>query len=144
MYLSETVFYMKYFSKFIIMYYVYIYKSFNIPLSSKIDNIYMYMPIILKSMSLYAISSQPLWFTVGDIICLCVAFSAFNQAVNFCSYQAPPPPPTNLHTQTYLHSTLSRPPPHTCHTHLHPTPAQQTLNTQTTLREIIRCVVQGH
>lgn len=60
-------------------------------MSSKIDNIYMYMPIILKSMSLYAISSQPLWFTVGDIICLCVAFSAFNQAVNFCSYQAPPP-----------------------------------------------------
>lgn len=93
-------------------------------MSSKIDNIYMYMPIILKSMSLYAISSQPLWFTVGDIICLCVAFSAFNQAVNFCSYQAPPP--------------------YTCHTHLHPTPAQQTLNTQTTLREIIRCVVQGH
>lgn len=110
-------------------------------MSSKIDNIYMYMPIILKSMSLYAISSQPLWFTVGDIICLCVAFSAFNQAVNFCSYQ---PPPANLHTQTYLHSTLSRPPPYTCHTHLHPTPAQQTLTTQTTLREIIRCVVQGH
>lgn len=107
-------------------------------MSSKIGNIYM--PIILKSMSLYAISSQPLWFTAGDIICLCVAFSVFNQAVNLCSYQAPPP---NLHTQTYLHLTLSRPPPHT-HTHLHPTPAQQTLNTQTTLREIIRCVVQEH
>lgn len=90
-------------------------------MSSKIGNIYM--PIILKSMSLYAISSQPLWFTAGDIICLCVAFSVFNQAVNLCSYQAPPP---NLHTQTYLHLTLSRPPPHT-HTHLHPTPAQANL-----------------
>lgn len=110
-------------------------------MSSKIDNIYMYMPIIFKSMSLYAISSQPLWFTVGDIICLCVAFSAFNQAVNFCSYQAPPPPLIYTHRHTCIQP--SPVPLHT-HTHLHPTLAQQTLNTQTTLREIIRCVVQGH
>lgn len=95
-------------------------------MSSKIDNIYMYMPIILKSMSLYAISSQPLWFTVGDIICLCVAFSAFNQAVNFCSYQAPPPPPliyTHRHTciqpsPVPLHTLVT----HTCIQHLHSKP----------------------
>lgn len=109
-------------------------------MSSKIDNIYMYMPIILKSMSLYAISSQPLWFTAGDIICLCVAFSVFNQAVNLCSYQ-PPPPLIYIHRHTCIQP--SPVPLHT-HTHLHPTLAQQTLNTQTTYREIIRCVVQGH
>lgn len=109
-------------------------------MSSKIDNIYMYMPIILKSMSLYAISSQLLWFTVGDIICLCVAFSVFNQAVNLCSYQAPPPLKFT-HTDILAFNPLPSP---STHTHLHPTPAQQTLNTQTTLREIIRCVVQGH
>lgn len=109
-------------------------------MSSKIGNIYM--PIILKSMSLYAISSQPLWFTAGDIICLCVAFSVFNQAVNLCSYQAPPPLKFT-HTDILAFNPLPSPSTHT-HTHLHPTPAQQTLNTQTTYREIIRCVVQGH
>lgn len=92
-------------------------------MSSKIDNIYMYMPIILKSMSLYAISSQPLWFTVGDIICLCVAFSAFNQAVNFCSYQAPPLIYTHRHTciqpsPVPLHTLVT----HTCIQHLHSKP----------------------
>lgn len=83
-------------------------------MSSKIDNIYMYMPIILKSMSLYAISSQPLWFTVGDIICLCVAFSAFNQAVNFCSYQAPPHLFT--HTDILAFNPLPSPSIHLSHT----------------------------
>lgn len=92
-------------------------------MSSKIDNIYMYMPIILKSLSLYAISSQPLWFTAGDIICLCVAFSVFNQAVNLCSYQ--PPPPIYIHRHTCiqpspvpLHTLVT----HTCIQHLHSKP----------------------
>lgn len=88
-------------------------------MSSKIGNIYM--PIILKSMSLYAISSQPLWFTAGDIICLCVAFSVFNQAVNLCSYQPPPlliyihrhtciqPSPVPLHTHTCIQHLQSKP-----------------------------------
>lgn len=85
-------------------------------MSSKIGNIYM--PIILKSMSLYAISSQPLWFTAGDIICLCVAFSVFNQAVNLCSYQAPPPKFT--HTDILAFNPLPSP---STHTH---TPASNT------------------
>lgn len=78
------------------------------------------------------------------LVILSVFVLLFLRSTKLSIFVAIKPPPTNLHTQTYLHSTLSRPPPHTCHTHLHPTHAQQTLNTQTTLREIIRCVVQGH
>lgn len=91
-------------------------------MSSKIGNIYM--PIILKSMSLYAISSQPLWFTAGDIICLCVAFSVFNQAVNLCSYQAPPPPSQFTHTDILAFNPLPSPSTHThtCIQHLHSKP----------------------
>lgn len=90
-------------------------------MSSKIGNIYM--PIILKSMSLYAISSQPFWFTAGDIICLCVAFSVFNQAVNLCSYQAPPPSQFT-HTDILAFNPLPSPSTHThtCIQHLHSKP----------------------
>lgn len=110
-------------------------------MSSKIDNIYMYMPIILKSMSLYAISSQPLWFTVLLVI-LSVFVLLFLCSTKLSIFVAIKPPPL-IYTHRHTCIQPSHVPLHT-HTHLHPTLAQQTLNTQTTLREIIRCVVQGH
>lgn len=84
------------------------------------------MPIILKSLSLYAslppssppspmfCVQQPPWFTAGDIICLCVAFSVFNRAVNMhphghISIQPPThTPASNTCTTNFEHPDYSK------------------------------------
>lgn len=93
-------------------------------MSSKIDNIYMYMPIILKSMSLYAISSQPLWFTVLLVI-LSVFVLLFLCSTKLSIFVAiKPPPPLFTHTDILAFNPLPSPSTHThtCIQHLHSKP----------------------